>query len=605
MGNQRKILITVFLILLISTLNTAGKNNDTDVNSEYLILLKTGNINTDMTQGYENEENNTSAQFLSALSMEDTENYYIVQFTGPVRDEWKNNVTSTGATICNYVPNNAFIVRMNENAKDHVLPLDFVRWVGEYRPEYKYGSELTGTQDGQVTGNGPDTDNIYHVLLFPTKNKIKIIESIEATGGKILSGSGNVLRVHITAESIPEIATISGVSWIEEYVPPTVNNDVAAGIINVNTVHETYGLSGSGQIVAVCDSGLDTGTNDQTMHADLRGRILSITDVANDGDPADLIGHGTHVAGSVLGNGSLSGENYSGMAPEAELIFQAAGGNNDFLYLPDDLSNIFQPAYDLGARIHTNSWGSSVSGEYTQASQEVDLFMWEHPDMLILFSAGNSGIDSDENGVIDPDSIGSPATAKNCLTVGASENDRGETFGVSPYLNWGSGSWLALYPVNPIKDDYMASNSQGIAAFSSRGPTDDGRIKPDVVAPGTFIASARSSMTSREGWGVVDDNYLYMGGTSMSTPITAGTAALVREYYTEVENVSDPSAALIKATLINGALNLTPGQYGIGDQQEISSRPDHSQGWGRIDIENSIYPSYPGVMNYFDNIALN
>ncbi|MDW7731771.1 MAG: PGF-pre-PGF domain-containing protein [Methanolobus sp.] len=534
--------------------------------------------------------------------MEDTENYYIVQFTGSVQDTWKQNVSSKGASIHDYVPNNAFIVKMNSSTKNKVQSLDFVNWIGEYRPSYKYKPELTEKGTIHISGSEPETTDTYQVMLFSASDNERVTSAITSLGGNVLSSTEDILKIHISADKIDEIALINGIGWIEEYVQPTVNNDIAANITNVYTIHNTYGLNGSGQIVAVCDSGLDTGVNDSSMHADLIGRILSIMDVSNDGSSADQLGHGTHVAGSVLGNGSLSGGQYSGMAPEASLVFQAAGGNHSYLTLPDDLNNLFQQAYDLGARIHTNSWGSSVNGDYTISSRQVDQFMWEHPDMLILFSAGNSGVDSNSDGVIDADSIGAPGTAKNCLTVGASENERGDTFGIAPYLVWGTGSWLEDYPVNPIRDDYMADDSEGIAAFSSRGPTDDGRIKPDVVAPGTFIASARSSIDgSSSGWGAIDENYLYMGGTSMSTPITAGSAVIVREYYTDVENLSSPSAALLKATLINGALNIAPGQYGTGDYQEIDGRPDHSQGWGRIDIENSIYPQYPKVINYFDN----
>ncbi len=600
MVKKNRTLLGIMTIMLLIVPITFVSADDMKTDDSNFILLKAGNIDTDKISEPENN-NGTSVQTFSTLSIEeDTGKYYIVQFTGPVREKWKKNVTSTGAIIFSYIPNNAFVFKMNEKTKSQIQELDFVKWIGDYKPSYKYDPEISASENALIA-SGSDVDNIYHVLLFSAKDNPGITRSIEEVGGNIVSDSGNVLKVRISTDKIPEIAAINEVRWIEKYVQPTVNNDIAASIINVDTIQGTYRLNGSGQIVAVCDSGLDTGVNNNSMHSDLRGRIVNITDLSGDGSSADLLGHGTHVAGSVLGNGSLSSGKYSGMAPEAKLVFQAVGDESHYLYLPENLSDIFQPAYDHGARIHTNSWGSSLNGKYTQESQQVDRFMWENPDMLILFSAGNSGVDSNGDGVIDQGSIGSPATAKNCLTVGASENDRGESFGIFPYLNWGSGSWLANYPVNPIKDDYMADDREGIAAFSSRGPTNDGRIKPDVVAPGTFIISARSSMTSGEGWGIFDDNYIYMGGTSMSTPVTAGSAALVREYYTEVENVSNPSAALIKATLINGAFNLTPGQYGSGDYQEISIRPDYSQGWGRIDIENSIYPQYPQIIKYFDN----
>ncbi len=593
---KNKILILFTLIILTIASITSVSASNGDVDDGNLILLKTGHINTDNATEPEEQNNGPETQGFSTMFMEDTENYYIVQFTGPVRASWKQEIINSGATIYNYVPNNAFIFKMSDNVKVQVQSLDFVKWIGEYKPSYKYDPELTYTNSIRIASTGVDTENTYHILLFSSDDYDSISNYIELLGGDIISGSGNILKVQIARDTLTEIAYINGVNWIEEYVQPTVNNDIAANITNVNTVHENYGLNGNGQIVAIADTGLDTGVNDSSMHADLRGRIKSIIQTYNDGSSADYSGHGTHVAGSVLGNGSLSGGQYSGMAPQAELVFQALGDNSgsSLIYPPDDLNDLFQEAYDLGARIHTNSWGGNSYGEYTILSQQVDQFMWEHPDMLILFSAGNSGVDANGDGVIDEDSIGHPATAKNCLTVGASENYR-------PNIMTTYGTYFSLNTT--IKDDYRADNDKGIAAFSSRGPTNDGRIKPDVVAPGTFIISTRSSLASGTGWGTVSDNsnYLYMGGTSMATPITAGSAALVREYYTEIENLTSPSAALLKATIINGAMNLTPGQYGTGEYKEIAGRPDYSQGWGRVDIENSIYPQYPETIRYFDN----
>jgi PGF-pre-PGF domain-containing protein len=593
----------MIIIFLLSSFSTSAATNNADMENHDMLLLKAGHVNTTFSVESQNE-----VLLMSSAISEEASDYYILQFSGQAKEEWKHNVSSKGAEIYNYVPNNAFIVKMNTSTKTQIQELDFVKWVGEYKSFYKYGPEImdSSNEAGFLSPEAEETQ-IYYISLFSADEYLQTVESLEALEVEVLGGFGRTISIQASTGQIENISSIEGISWIEEYIQPTIDNDVVAGIITTDVVHDMHGLKGTNQTVAVADTGIDIGVNNESMHADLRGRIIAIFDIVGDGAADVSSGHGTHVSGSVLGNGSLSGGQYAGMAPEAELVMQAIGNNSDSLYLPSGgLEELFQQAYDEGARIHTNSWGSDEYGNYTEHSKQVDQFMWEHQDMLILFSAGNEGIDSDSDGVIDSDSIGSPATAKNCLTVGASENERGDTFSIVLYTTWG-GTWSSKYSVLPISNDYMADDSNGIAAFSSRGPTNDGRIKPDVVAPGTFIASTRSSVASGNGWGDVSGNsyYMYMGGTSMSTPITAGAAALVREYYTEVENLTSPSAALLKATIINGACNITPGQYGTGDYREIDGRYDYSQGWGRVDIDNSIYPDSPVVMEYYDYIPLN
>jgi PKD repeat protein len=194
--------------------------------------------------------------------------------------------------------------------------------------------------------------------------------------------------------------------------------------------------------------------------------------------------------------------------------------------------------------------------------------------------------------------------------VGASENDR-LTPSPNPDSFYYGKKWPKDFVTEPISSDLAADAPFGMAAFSSRGPTDDGRIKPDVVAPGTWILSAYSQANHLEdgghqyaGWGNPPNRwYKYIGGTSMSAPLTAGAATLVRDYYNDVAGLPAPSSALIKATLINGAYDLTPGQYGSGAFQEVSGRPDNVQGWGRVDLAHALIPDPPRTWWYDDHGA--
>jgi Subtilase family/Calx-beta domain len=280
--------------------------------------------------------------------------------------------------------------------------------------------------------------------------------------------------------------------------------------------------------------------------------------------------------------------------------------------IPANVDDLFQQSHSAGARVQSISWGSEAAGEYTDASAGTDGFVWTHRNMTIAMSAGNSGADSDSDGVVDEMSVTSPATAKNVITVGASENDRQSHWECDTALTYsncaaqGGQNLLFTYgagfpdrfAANPLYDDPSAGDAQQMAAFSSRGPTSDGRIKPDVVAPGTWILSGYSDRFQQQydaspnpqngayqydGWGYpLNSAYKYMGGTSMAAPLVAGGAAVVRDFY-EKAHQHQASAALVKATLINSAVDLLDeNNDGVADN--AFPVPNIHEGWGRIDL---------------------
>jgi len=541
----------------------------------------------------------------------DGDGYYIVQFHGPIATPDREALAALGAEVFDYLPDFAFVAKMGNETRTAVEAMEEVRWVGLYQPAYRLSPALSAA---------PEDDTPIEVVasVFRGEELAPIIAQVETWDGAILDQSQtewkSKLVISISPSRLADLATIAGVRWIEKAPEWKLANNESADIMGVRKVWNTHGLYGDGQTIAVCDTGLDQGSaSPASLHDDFEdgsggSRGAGIHDRVNQGEGADDVnsGHGTHVAGSVLGNGDLSGATpgshiypdaaYVGIAPEASLVFQAVENDllpppNNLTGIPADLNTLFAQAASSGATLHTNSWGSAVEGEYTSYSQDVDEYVWNHKDFTILFAAGNDGIDSNSDGVVDLDSMGSPGTAKNCITVGATENDR-------PSIN---SKWSAFgFSANPIRDDLVADDPDGMAAFSSRGPADDSRIKPDIVAPGTYIASTRSSVASGPGWGTIDANYIYMGGTSMATPLTAGAATVVRQFYVDVMGAT-PSAALIKATLVNGATNIAPGQYGTGPYQEIPlPRPTNVAGWGRVNLENSIFPAAPRAMSYKD-----
>lgn len=560
---------------------------------------------------------------------------YLVQFRGPVQEAWKAEVSAQGGVVLDYIPDFAFKVRMTPAQAQSVAKLANVAWVGVFQPGYK----ISPTLDRSGL-------RLYRVQIEAGADLAALAAAVDSFRVSVVDRSGNIAIVVADSAQVDALAQLVDVAWIENFTFPerhgVTANEYGAGSIMGAAIANGRGFDGSTQIVGVADTGLGGGTA-ATAHADIpASRIVAINNwpgansafcyvVTNDGAIDVDSGHGTHVAASVLSDGGASGEG-QGTAPAARLVFQAVenyadmrqlcASNPDGYYLigiPADNRQLFQQAYDAGARLHSNSWGSTVNGDYTSDSVNVDDFMWTHKDMLISFSAGNDGIDANSDGAVDNDSLGSPATAKNTLTVGASENDRQGNWqcdnaltyinpstgtscnsqgGVNDIFTYGS-AWPTDFPANPIASDVSAGNAQQMAAFSSRGPTDDGRIKPDVVAPGTWILSGYSNLYQEgydpsanpqnglfqyDGWGFpINAAYKYMGGTSMSNPLTAGGAAVVRDYYKEAKLI-DASAALVKATLINSAVDLLDeNNDGVNDND--FPIPNNHEGWGLVNLD--------------------
>jgi hypothetical protein len=562
-----------------------------------------------------------------------SQKYYIVQFAGPVQQSWKDAVTAEGAEILAYIPDFAFKVRMNPGIAKRVEAINAVSAVVAYQPEFKLGSDLTRD----------DETRLYRVRIERGSDYGLVRSLVARTGAEILSYEDDLMLVAANGAFVDAIAQVDDIASISnhqlkqtfaEQSRPRSNEYAVANIIGAATAH-ARGYNGSTQTVAVADTGLGGGTP-TTAHRDINGRVSAIYNwpgasdscwsITNDGAVDVDSGHGTHTAGSVLSAGAPNGVG-KGSAPSSNLVFQAVENwatmkgicalyypNGYYLTgLPSDLKQLFQQAYNAGARVHSNSWGSAAAGDYTVDSVHADTFMWSNRDMLITFSAGNEGIDANGDGVIDNDSMGAPATAKNVLTVGASENQRSDNYpcdtglayttcssqgGMNNIFTYGA-AWPSDYPANPIKDDVSGNNAQQMAAFSSRGPTDDNRIKPDVVAPGTWILSAFSDLYQQgydaspnprnnawqyDGWGFpYDAYYKYMGGTSMSNPLTAGGASVVRDYYSKAHGFN-ATAALVKATLINSAVDLAD-ENNDGFNDNDFPIPNIHEGWGMINLD--------------------
>ncbi len=320
-------------------------------------------------------------------------------------------------------------------------------------------------------------------------------------------------------------------------------------------------LTGAGQLITTCDSGIDT-ANMETMTPDIKPNLVGFAFTYGESyvARADINGHGTHTAGSIVGTGANSGGQFKGMAYKAKLWAWMGGDKNggSGSYVPYTVDEAFRPEYQASykncgmvSHIYSASYGSdgdAYRGVYgSDTARPIDEYCWNHPDFLPVWAAANSGAKG-------ASTISGQGTAKNALVVGASGN----------YYGWPE-----------------ASDENQVAAFSSRGPTKDGRFKPDVVSPGCNVISVRSSQAKDTSRMIVyDQYYAYMSGTSQATPLTAGMCALVREWLIKYRGFDEknkkPSSALIKAIVMGDAVD-------IGEDR-------NAQGAGRTDLAASIAP---------------
>jgi hypothetical protein len=492
---------------------------------------------------------------------------------------------------------------MDPAAVDSVRELPFVVWLGETPPHFKVQAELAARAER------PAAPVRVRVILEADEPPERV--HLALAGLDLLSTPSGKDRAWRLQANIPPgrlgavLSRLAGLPEVEaiEIARPfrPMNQDGAwvhqsfVGPTTQQTPIFDQGIFGCGQILGVADSGQDydlcffrdtvngpppiftclTAPCPPAAPAlDRRKNILyynwSGTPTGDDDTcPATLLasGHGTHTSGSAVGDQSpyadctaftTPGRNVGdGQAPGARLVMQEMGDGLEYLNnRGGTLWNLADVAYQNGVRIHSNSWGGACTDlfglcvvgctiPYDSFARDADLAMWTYPDLLLVTSAGNAG-----EICSPPISVSSPANAKSLISTGS--------------VGHGAAADTA-------------------SSFSSPGPVHDGRLKPTLAAQGEFVVSAASDADPATN----NCATCSLDGTSMSSPTTAGLAALVREYYTSGYYASGardpgsgftPSGALLKATLIDGAVD--PGA--------VAPSPDFQSGYGRVLLDSTL-----------------
>jgi len=470
---------------------------------------------------------------------------YLLEVDGPLTKSQRDTLAREGVRLVEYLPDDTYVARATAAHATQAAALDFVRSMSGFPAARKLAPGIGSVCFASPHRRDLAARGLEHliVVLLEGADLSVVSQAVAAQGAEVVLAhrvaGRDILEVRMPAGRAAELAALEEVRYIEEAPEASLRNNTNAWIVQSNLlvggVGQTpvwaNGLHGEGQIGGLIDGPF------KLDHCDFEDPLFPVAGpdhrkvVSYYGTPGTS-SHGTHTAGTFVGDAPPYGiaDTYDGIAYAARIAF------TDYytLFMNPSLTYAgFETAHTDGARVHSNSWGDDGFTEYTLRCQQIDEFMWDYEDDLVVFASTNLL------------SLQSPENAKNLLAVGASQD-------------------------TPLQDYFCRGGT---------GPTIDGRRKPEIFAPGCGTWSASSSTSC----GVRTAT-----GTSMACPVIAGAGLLVRQYYTEgfyptgAPEPADafvPSGALLKATLLNAAADMTG----------IAGYPGNQEGWGRLLLDQSLY----------------
>ncbi|HRI24661.1 MAG TPA: S8 family serine peptidase [Ferruginibacter sp.] len=444
-------------------------------------------------------------------SLFNNEYYVLVQFASLPSAETKRSLNASGVQLLNYIPGNAYFASISSRFDFSSAARYSIISINPVPPLYKI--------DRNVLSYRENKDDVFAVSYYAPASRSMVIMELQKAGADVLTtkfSDTHAFFVKANPSVVNELASLPFVSYISlQSLTDKPLNYKSTGMHGVRSLLSSSGrnLGGRGVVVGIGDN-----SELQTGHLDFTNRVISRVSF-----PISF--HGIHVTGTVAGAGLLNPK-YNGMAPRATIVGQ---------YLSDIITNAPTYVTDFNMIATNNSYTAADdscagSGVYDVISNYTDDQMKTYEQLLHVVSAGNDGTYTCSPFPLSFATIKSGyQCAKNVLTVGAMDS---------------------VY---------------SIANFSSRGPVQDGRIKPEIVADGVNVLSTRHNNT-----------YGTNSGTSMSGPVVAGTATVLNEQYRKLHGNAIPKASLIKALLCNNAEDLgNPG-------------PDFTFGFGMLNARKAV-----------------
>ena len=465
----------------------------------------------------------------SDCNLSDNDNKRLLFFSSLPTQLQKVQLEEKGVNFLYYLPKNIFAVSLRKNLTAEELVQFNILSVNKFSPIYKIDKKLKK----ESFPAWAIKNNLLHikVLLFKDVIISDVVEYFRYLSESIedVNEFSHSVTIAINASNLNLISELKFVSYIEPIDPPSEKeNDEGRTLHRSNTINTNFTMGrhydGNGINVMMQDDGLIG------PHADYQGRI----DQSNCGGCSSSISndHGDHVAGTIMGSGNID-PLAAGMANGAFLYVYSSSNNNYY-----DIPTIY-PNNDV--IITSKSYSNGCNAGYTSLSQDLDEQILLYPSLIHVFSAGNNG-------------------SSDC--------------GYGAGSGWGNVTGGHKQAKNVL----AVANLNGlgiIASSSSRGPAEDGRIKPDISAQGSSV------------WSTLPENtYGNKTGTSMSCPGIAGIMAQLYQAYKELNGGVNPPSALMKCVLLNSADDL--GNAG----------PDFKYGWGEVNafkavkmLENTNYTS--------------